>query len=67
VGLPNLEPLLANGSWVFVFVVCAPMVAIVIMFVFALCLVEKSKRVEAIRAMAELVKAIRPGKSKQLP
>ncbi|WP_158630812.1 MULTISPECIES: hypothetical protein [Micromonospora] len=39
----------------------------VIMFICALLLVEKSKRVEAIKAMAELVKALRPGKKNQLP
>jgi hypothetical protein len=45
-------------------VICALLAAIVIMFVCAMLLVEKSKRVEAIKAMAELAKAIRPGKPK---
>jgi hypothetical protein len=67
VGLTFLEPLMANGPWAAVLVICTPMAAIVIMFVCAMRLVEKSKRVEAIKAMAELAKAIRSGKSKQLP
>jgi hypothetical protein len=67
VWLANLEPLLRNGPWACVLVVCAPIAAIVIMFIFALCLVEKSKRVEAIKAMADLVCALRPGKRNQLP
>ncbi len=66
-GLTFLEPLMANGPWAAVLVVCAPLVAIVIMFVCAMLLVDKSKRVEAIKAMAELVTALRPGKQKQLP
>lgn len=59
-----LEPLMTNGPWAVVLVVCAPMAAIMIMFVFALCLVNKAERVEAIKAMADLVRALRPGKSK---
>jgi hypothetical protein len=43
------------------------MAAIVIMFVFAMVLVEKSERVDAIQAMAELVKALRPGTRKPRP
>lgn len=66
-GLTFLEPLMANGPWAAVFVICAPIAAIVIMFLWALLLVPKDKRVEAIKAMAELAKAVKPGKSKQLP
>ncbi|MCG5464848.1 hypothetical protein MED01_003105 [Micromonospora sp. MED01] len=66
-GLTFLEPLMANGPWAAVLVTCTPMAAIMIMFICALLLVEKSKRVEAIKAMAELVKALRPGKKNQLP
>jgi hypothetical protein len=65
--LPNLEPLMANGPWAAVLVICAPMAGIVIMFVAAMLLVERPKRVEAIKAMAELVKAIRPSKQGRLP
>lgn len=60
-GLTFLEPLMAGGPWVAVLVVCAPLVAIVIMFVCALILVPRRRRVEAIRAMAELIRALRPG------
>ena len=60
-----LEPLMANGPWAAVLVICAPMAAIVVMFVCAMVLVPKDKRVEAIRAMAVLVKAIRPGNRNQ--
>jgi hypothetical protein len=67
VGLTFLEPLLAGGPWAAVLVICAPMAAIVIMFVFAMVLVEKSERVDAIQAMAELVKALRPGTRKPRP
>ena len=62
--LSTIEPLLTNGPWALVLVVCTPIVAIVIMFVFALCLVEKSRRVEAIKAMADLVRALRPGRKR---
>jgi len=58
---PFLEPLLTGGPWAVVLVICAPMVAIVIMFVCALALVPRRRRVDAIRAMAELVRALRPG------
>jgi hypothetical protein len=64
VTLPDISPLMANGPWAFVLVVCAPIGALVIMFVCAMLLVEKPKRVEAIKAMAELARAIRPGKDK---
>jgi hypothetical protein len=67
VGLNFLEPLMANGPWAAVLVICAPMAAIVIMFVCAMVLVPKNMRVEAINAMAELVRAIRPGGPKRLP
>jgi hypothetical protein len=58
---PFLEPLLIGGPWAVVLVVCAPMVAIVIMFVCALALVPRRRRVKAIRAMAELIRALRTG------
>ncbi|GAA3937248.1 hypothetical protein GCM10022629_54210 [Amorphoplanes auranticolor] len=48
-------------------VICAPIAAIVIMFLWALALVPRDKRVEAIEAMAGLIKAMRPGKKNQLP
>jgi hypothetical protein len=67
VGLSFLDPLMANGPWAAVLVVCAPTLAIVIMFVCAMVLVPRDRRVEAIKAMAELVKALKPGKRKQLP
>jgi hypothetical protein len=54
--------LLATGPWAAVLVICAPMAAIVIMFVCAMLLVEKPKRVEAIKAMADLIKAIKPSR-----
>ncbi|GIM78039.1 hypothetical protein [Actinoplanes auranticolor] len=66
-GLTFLEPLMANGPWAAVLVICAPIAAIVIMFLWALALVPRDKRVEAIEAMAGLIKAMRPGKKNQLP
>jgi hypothetical protein len=60
-----LDPLLANGPWAAVLVVCAPLAAIVVMFVCALVLVPRKRRVEAIRAMAELVKALPPGRGRR--
>ena len=63
-GLTFLDPLAANGPWALALSICAPLAAIVIMFVVALILVPKDKRVEAIKAMAELVRALRPGRSK---
>jgi hypothetical protein len=65
VGLSFLEPLAANGPWAAVLVVCAPIAAIVIMFVCAMILVPKDRRVEAIRAMAELARELKPGRSKR--
>ncbi|MET8149392.1 hypothetical protein ACIBSW_34565 [Actinoplanes sp. NPDC049668] len=62
-----LEPLMANGPWAAVLVICMPMFAIMVMFVCAMLLVEKPKRVEAIKAMAELVQALKPGKRGPLP
>jgi hypothetical protein len=61
-----LEPLLANGPWAAVLVICAPTAAIIVMFLWALLLVPKDERIEAIRAMAELARAIRPDKTKRL-
>ncbi len=66
-GLSVVEPILTAGPWAFVLVVCAPTAAIMIMFVAALVLVPKDKRVEAIEAMANFVKAIKPGKRGPLP
>jgi hypothetical protein len=43
------------------------MAAIVIMFVVAMFLVPKDRRVDAIKAMADLVRALRPAKRNQLP
>jgi hypothetical protein len=62
VGLSCLEELLATGPWAFALVVCAPTAGIVIMFVVAVLLVPKSDRVKAIEAMADVVRAIKPGK-----
>ena len=62
-----LEPLAANGPWAAALTICAPLAAIVIMFVCAMALVEKPKRVEAIKAMAELVRALRSGRKNKLP
>jgi hypothetical protein len=67
VGLQNVEPLLASGPWACVLVVCAPIAAIVIMFVCAMFAVPKGERVEAIKAMAELVRALKPSKRSRLP
>jgi hypothetical protein len=58
VGLTFLEPLMANVPWAAVLVICAPMGAIVIMFLGALALVPKEKRVDAISGMAEVLKAV---------
>jgi hypothetical protein len=58
---------MANGPWAAVLVICALPAAIVIMFVAAILRAPRDKCVEAIKAMAELVKALRPGKQKQLP
>jgi hypothetical protein len=66
-GLTFLEPLMVNGPWAAVLVVCAPLVAIVIMFVSALILVPRGSRVDAIHAMAELVKALRPSATGRRP
>lgn len=63
----GIEPLLNHGPWALVLVVCGPVAAIVIMFVFAMLLVPKDKRVDAIKAMAELVRAIKSGKRGQVP
>ena len=63
-GLTFLDPLAANGPWAAALSICAPLAAIVIMFVVAMLLVPRDKRVEAITAMAELVRAIRHGRSK---
>nr|WP_221375342.1 hypothetical protein [Actinoplanes polyasparticus] len=65
--LTFLEPLLANAPWAAVLIVCVIPAAIVIMFLWALLLVPKDKRVEAIEAMAKLVRELRAGKSRQLP
>jgi hypothetical protein len=65
VRLTFLEPLMANGPWAAVLIVCAFLTAFVIMFVCAMLLVERSRRVDAIKAMAELAKALRPGRTKR--
>lgn len=65
--LAFLEPLMANGPWAAVLVIVAPMAAIVIMFVVAMFLVPKGGRVDAIKAMADLVRALRPAKRNQIP
>lgn len=61
-GLADLEPLLATGPWAFVLVVTVPIIAIVVMFLFAIRNVPAGKRAEVIRAMAELVRALWRGK-----
>ena len=66
-GLTFLEPLMANAPWAAVLIVCAIPVAIVVMFVVALFRAPRENCVEAIKAMAELAKALRPGKQRQLP
>ncbi|MEU8242359.1 hypothetical protein AB0C07_29265 [Actinoplanes missouriensis] len=66
-GLAILEPLLTGGPWAFALVVCAPMIAIVVMFVFAILRVPRDESVEAIRAMADLIRALRPGRRNRLP
>ncbi|MEU7907625.1 hypothetical protein [Actinoplanes sp. NPDC049118] len=58
---------MTNVPWAAVLVICTPMAAITIMFLWAIWMVEKSRRVEAIKAMAELVKALRPGRRNRLP
>jgi hypothetical protein len=57
-GVEFLDPLLATGPWAAVLVICAPLAAIMVMFVCALVLVPRNRRVEAIRAMAKLVRAL---------
>lgn len=66
-GLTVLEPLMANAPWAVVLIICVIPVAIVVMFVVALFRAPRENCVEAIKAMADLVKALRPGKQKQLP
>ncbi|GIM91867.1 hypothetical protein Ato02nite_036600 [Paractinoplanes toevensis] len=62
-----LQPLAENAQLTIVLVVCAPLTAIVIMFVVALIRAPREKCVEAIKAMAEVARALRSGKSKQSP
>lgn len=66
-GSSSLEALLDVGPWAFVIVMCTPIAAIVIMFIVALLLVPKNKRVEAISAMAAFVRALRVGRRGRLP
>jgi hypothetical protein len=65
VTLPDLQPLLANAPWAAVLIICAPILAIVVMVAICVWSVPKPDRVEAIKAAAEVVRAMKPGKPKQ--
>jgi hypothetical protein len=67
VTIPDLHPLLANAPWAVVLIICAPILGIVTMVAICVLSVPKDKRIEAIRASAEVVKAMKPGKSKGSP
>ncbi|MFC0532755.1 hypothetical protein [Phytohabitans kaempferiae] len=58
-GLNVIEPLLANGPWALALGLVVPVVALVVMFLWALRGVPAETRPEVIRAMAELVRALR--------
>jgi len=62
--LPDLQPLMANTPWAVVLIICAPILGIVIMVAVCVLSVPKDKRIEAIKASAEVVKAMKTGKSK---
>jgi len=56
-----------NAPWAIVLIICAPIVGIVIMVAVCVLSVPKDKRVDAIKAVAEVVRAMKVGKSKPMP
>lgn len=69
--LTLLEPLMATAPWAAAVLIALPvlgaavlLIAIVIMFVTAMRRVPEGQRVEAIKAMAELARELRPGRRK---
>ncbi|MFI6079330.1 hypothetical protein ACIA5C_48300 [Actinoplanes sp. NPDC051343] len=66
VTLPDVQPLMQNAPWAVVLIICIPSVVVLLIVCIGVFSVSKSDRVEAIRACAEVVKAMKPGKSKSI-
>ena len=69
--LTLLEPLMATAPWAAAVLIALPviggtvlLIGIVVMFVTAMRRVPEGQRVEAIKAMADLACALRPGRRK---
>jgi hypothetical protein len=65
VTFPDLQPVMANAPWAAVLVICVPILAVVAIVAICVLSVPKDKRVDAIKASAEVVKAMRLGSSKR--
>jgi mannitol-specific phosphotransferase system IIBC component len=64
VTLPDFQALMASAPWAAVLVICVPSVVVLLIVCICVFSVSKDKRVEAMKASAEVIKAMKPGKAK---
>jgi hypothetical protein len=64
VNLLDLQSVAHSAPWAVVLAICITPVVILLIFCIGVWSVPKDDRVEAIKACAEVIKAMKPGKSK---